>query len=151
MVEVVGKGVGTGTNGCLQQQGLVLAGRYALAQHIVVGLVLVNIAETGTKHIDEGIEPLHRLHNHQQQDVPRVVAEHVATLVEQYLVAVVVVVVLADDDAAHPAIRRYVAGVAVDGDAVYRIMPQATPADEAVHTDELPETYADDNRYTYYI
>ena len=79
------------------------------------------------------------------------VAEHVATLVEQYLVTMVVVVVLADDDAAHPAIRCYVAGVAVDGDAVYRIVPQATRANEAVHTEELPETYADGNRYTYYI
>ena len=59
-------------------------------------------------------------------------------LVEQYLVAVVAVVVLADDNVAHPATGSHIIGMAVDGDAVLRIAPQAALADEAVHAGKLP-------------
>ena len=65
-------------------------------------------------------------------------ATHVSLLVEQNLVAVVAIVVLADDDVVHPATGSHILGVAVDGDAILRVAPQATFADEAAHTGNLP-------------
>lgn len=62
MIKIVCKSIGAGANSLLYYQfGIGMSGN-ALAQDIVVGLVLVNIAQVDTQQASKGIPPLDGLY-----------------------------------------------------------------------------------------
>ena len=83
MVEVVGKSVGAGANSFFYKQQLIGACRDALAEDIVVGLILVHIAQAGSEDIGQGIPPLEYLHDREQEQIPGVEGADMAGFVQE--------------------------------------------------------------------
>ena len=69
MIKAVGKGVGTGANGFLYKQIVILMDADTAAQYSVVGFVLVHIAQGMRHNPDERICPLDDLACVEQHDV----------------------------------------------------------------------------------
>jgi hypothetical protein len=80
-IEVVGKGIGGVGQGLAHQQGLIGHLRDALVQHVVVGLILMHIAQTGAQPIDKGIPPLQSLNKGEQEDIIGMTADNMGTFV----------------------------------------------------------------------
>ena len=68
-VEVVGEGQRRALHGLSGQQCLIGRQRNTLLQHVVVGLVLVHVAQALVEQIGHGVPPLQHFYNRQQQNV----------------------------------------------------------------------------------
>ena len=128
-----------------------------LAKDVVVGFVLVNIAEMNAQEIDERIPPLQGFDEREQKDVRGVMVEDVSLLVQDNLASVLFVVGFAYDDTSQPGEGSHVLCVAIDADAVLCLLPNASTADDEPHGKHLAQTdaqnrhHADGIEYTYDI
>ena len=105
-----------------------------MPEDIVVGFVLVHVAQIYAQQIDEGVPPLHGLDEREQKDVQGMMIENVCLLVKDNLSTVLFVVGFADDDVAQPREGSDVLCVAKDADAVGLVLrPDASAADDASH------------------